>query len=181
MDFGEFYLLSGTISFMKTLYLIRHAKSAWDEIGISDFERDLNKRGRRDLPFMAERLKHFGVLPDLILCSPAKRAKKTAKCIAKTISYDKEKIQYEDSLYDSTYQSYRYLLDTIDDSIDSVFIVAHNPTLTEMGERLSGAILTNIPTCSIVCIEFDVKSFRDIKEEGGKIIFFDYPKKHDIQ
>jgi len=148
---------------VKKIYLIRHAKSSWSEEGMSDFERPLNKRGKKDLPFMADRLKEFGIKPDLILSSPAKRAQKSAE-----------------SLYDSSYTTYRYLLDSLDDKLNTVFIVAHNPTLTEVGERLSGAILTNIPTCSIVCIEFDVKSFKDIEEDSGKIIFFDYPKKHDI-
>ena len=165
---------------MKYIYLIRHAKSSWDEKGINDFDRSLNKRGKKDLPFMAKRLKNFDVKPDLILSSPAKRAQKTAKLIAETISYNENDIVYEESLYDSSYTAYRYLLDSLDDKYNTIFIVAHNPTLTEVGEKLTGAILTNIPTCSIVCIEFNVKSFKDIEEESGKILFFDYPKKHDI-
>ncbi len=163
---------------MKKIYLIRHAKSSWKEEGKSDFERGLNKRGKEDLIFMAERLHSFGVMPDLILSSPAKRAKKTAQGIAKIIGYDQNNISYQESLYDSSYSSYRYLLDSLDERYNSVFIVAHNPTITEVGEILSGAILTNMPTCSIVCIEFDIKSFKEIEEGKGKILFFDYPKKH---
>ena len=165
---------------MKKIYLIRHAKSSWKETGLSDFERPLNKRGKSDLEFMAKRLKFFGVMPDLILSSPAKRAKTTAKGIAQTIGYDKSKIVYIDSLYESSYQTYRYILDSLDESISSVFIVAHNPTITEVGEILSGAILTNMPTCSIVCMEFKADSFKEIEEGSGKILFFDYPKKHSI-
>ncbi len=163
---------------MKKIYLIRHAKSSWKEEGKSDFERGLNKRGKEDLVFMAKRLHSFGVMPDLILSSPAKRAKKTAQGIAKIIGYDQRNISYQESLYESSYSSYRYLLDSLDKKYDSVFIVAHNPTITEAGEILSGAILTNMPTCSIVCMEFDIEDFRDIKEGSGKILFFDYPKKH---
>ncbi|MFK5881890.1 MAG: histidine phosphatase family protein [Sulfurospirillum sp.] len=165
---------------MKKIYLIRHAKSSWKEEGKSDFERILNKRGRADLDFMAKRLKFFSIMPDLIISSPAKRAKTTATEIAQTIGYEKSKISYIDSLYESSYQTYRYILDSLEKSIDSVFIVAHNPTITEVGEILSGAILTNMPTCSIVCIEFDIDSFKKIKEGTGKILFFDYPKKHKI-
>lgn len=165
---------------MKTIYLIRHAKSSCSEIGMSDFDRPLNKRGKKDLPFMANRLKEFGVTPDLILSSPAKRAKKTTKEIAQALDFDEKNIVYKESLYDSSYTNYRYILDSLDDKINTVFIVAHNPTLTDVGEKLSGAILTNIPTCSIVAMEFDVDNFRDIEEESGKILFFDYPKKHDI-
>ncbi len=163
---------------MKKIYLVRHAKSSWKEMDLSDFQRPLNKRGKSDLEFMAKRLKFFAVMPDLILSSPAKRAKTTAKEIAKTIGYDKSDISYIDSLYESSYQTYRYILDSLDKNIDSVFIVAHNPTITEVGEILSGAILTNMPTCSIICIEFDIKNFKEIEEGSGKILFFDYPKKH---
>ena len=165
---------------MKKLYLIRHAKSSWKEEGKSDFERGLNKRGKDDLIFMAKRLKSFGVMPDLIVSSPAKRAKKTAREIAKIIGYNQDDISYQDSLYDSSYDTYRYVLDSLDEKYNSVFIVGHNPTITETGEILSGAILTNMPTCSIVCMEFDVDSFKDIEEGSGKILFFDYPKKHTI-
>lgn len=163
---------------MKKIYLARHAKSSWKEIGLSDFQRPLNKRGKADLKFMAKRLKFFGVMPDLILSSPASRAKTTAREIAQTIGYEKSDISYIDSLYESSYQTYRYILDSLSEEIDSVFIVAHNPTITEVGEILSGAILTNMPTCSIVCIEFDIKNFKEIEEGSGKILFFDYPKKH---
>ncbi len=165
---------------MKKIYLIRHAKSSWKEEGKSDFERGLNKRGKSDLKYMANRLKSFDVMPDLILSSPAKRAKKTAIEIAETIGYKIDDISFKDCLYDSSYDSYMYLLDSLDSRYNSIFIVAHNPTITEAGEQLSGAILTNMPTCSIVCIEFDTDSFKNLKEESGKILFFDYPKKHNI-
>jgi len=165
---------------MKYIYLIRHAKSSWSEENQSDFDRTLNKRGKKDLQYMAIRLQEFGVKPSIIFSSPAKRAQKTTKIIAETLDFNPKKIVYEKALYDSSYTTYRYLIDSIDDKHETVFIVAHNPTLTEVGEKLTGAILTNIPTCSIVCIEFDVDSFKDIEEECGKVIFFDYPSKHDI-
>lgn len=165
---------------LKKLYLIRHAKSSWKEMGIDDFERPLNKRGKRDVPFMAKRLKHFGVKPDLIIASPALRAKITALEIAKVLQYNEGDILFEAALYDSSYEKYRYLLDSLDEQYKSVFIIAHNPEITEVGERLSGAILTEIPTCAIVCIAFDTKSFKNIEEESGKVLFFDYPKKHKI-
>lgn len=165
---------------MKKIYFIRHAKSSWDDTCIDDFSRPLNKRGKKTLEFMAKRLKSFKIKPDLILSSPAKRARKTAEGIAQIIGFSQSSIVFHDALYDSSYQVYRYLLDSIDDAIESVFIVAHNPTITQTAELLSGAILTNMPTCSIVCIEFDVDHFADISEESGKVLFFDYPKKHKI-
>jgi len=163
---------------MKKIYLIRHAKSSWKDATIDDFERPLNGRGKRDVAFMGKRLKMFEVMPDLIYTSPAKRAEKTAKEIAKEIACDKKKIKLNDTLYEGSYEGYLDLIHTIDDHYSSIFIIAHNPTITEVGERLSGAILSNIPTCAIVCISFDVESFKEITEESGHILFFDYPKKH---
>ncbi len=163
---------------MKKIYLIRHAKSSWDDATMDDFSRPLNGRGKRDVLFMAERLKKFHVKPNLIYSSPAKRAYKTAKEIAKVIEYDKKEIVCVDGLYESSYEAYLELIHQTNDKHNSLFIIAHNPTITEVGERLSGAILTNIPTCAIVCIAFEVESFKEIKEEDGHILFFDYPKKH---
>lgn len=163
---------------MKKIYLIRHAKSSWEDSTMDDSLRPLNSRGKRDVLFMGERLKKFNVLPNVIYASPAVRAAKTAKELAKIIDYDKKKIIFADELYDSSYEAYLSLIHKTNDKHKSIFIVAHNPEITEVGERLSGAILTTIPTCAILCIEFDVMGFKDIDENGGKILFFDYPKKH---
>jgi len=163
---------------MKKIYLIRHAKSSWKDETLDDFERTLNGRGKRDVAFMGKRLKMFNVMPDIIYTSPAKRAEKTAKELASEINCEKKKIKSIDSLYESSYEQYMELIHSIDDTNSSIFIIAHNPTITEVGERLSGAILSNIPTCAIVCISFEVESFKEITEESGHILFFDYPKKH---
>lgn len=164
---------------MKKIYLIRHAKSSWKEEGLDDFSRPLNGRGKKDVAFMGKRLKKYAVLPNVIYSSPAKRALKTAKEFARAIDYDKKNIVIEESLYESSYQNYLNIIHATKDKHNSIFIIGHNPTITEVGEHLSGAILTNIPTCAIVCIAFEVDSFKDICEESGHILFFDYPKKHD--
>ncbi len=163
---------------MKKIYFIRHAKSSWKDETIDDFERPLNSRGKRDVAFMGKRLKMFEVKPDIIYTSPAVRAQKTTKELVKEMDYDKKKIKTIDTLFESSYEHYMELIHATDDQYASIFIIAHNPTITEVGERLSGAILSNIPTCAIVCISFEVESFKDISEESGHILFFDYPKKH---
>ncbi|MDD2383834.1 MAG: histidine phosphatase family protein [Sulfurospirillaceae bacterium] len=163
---------------MKKIYLIRHAKSSWNDGMLDDFSRPINGRGKKDLQLMGKRLAMFKIEPDIIYSSPAKRAIKTAKSLAESINYKKSKIITADTLYESSYEAYLALIHSIDDDCKEIFIIAHNPTITEVGERLSGAILTNIPTCAIVCIAFDVKHFSAITEESGKILFFDYPKKH---
>ena len=83
---------------MKTIILVRHAKSSWKNPRLDDFERPLNKRGRRDAPLMGEKLKERQILPDLILASPAKRARKTADLIAKAIGYPRKNIQFVDKM-----------------------------------------------------------------------------------
>ena len=163
---------------MKKIYLIRHAKSSWKEESLDDFSRPLNGRGKKDVAFMGKRLKKYAVSPHVIYTSPAKRAFKTAKELADAIDYSKKDIVVEESLYEGSYQNYLDIIHATKDKHSSIFIIAHNPTITEVGERLSGAILTNIPTCAIVCIAFEVESFKEIREESGHILFFDYPKKH---
>ncbi|MDD3323944.1 MAG: histidine phosphatase family protein [Sulfurospirillaceae bacterium] len=164
---------------MKKIYLIRHAKSSWKDDEKRDFDRDLNKRGKNDANMMGKRLKIFNVKPDILYSSPAKRAKETAFLIAKEVGYDTKKITYLDNLYESSCETYMEIIKKIDNENNAVFIIGHNPFITEIGELLSGAILTNIPTCAIVCLEFEVTHFKDICEESGKVLFFDYPKKHN--
>lgn len=163
---------------MKKIYFIRHAKSSWKEEGLSDFERPLNKRGKRDAPFMGSRLKGFGIEPSLIISSPAIRASKTARKIAEETNYPKDYIVYEESLYESSFDQYLNIIHNIDDTHHDVFMVAHNPDITEATEILSDALIGNMPTGSILCIGFEVDSFKDIVAHSGKVLFFDYPKKH---
>ncbi len=162
---------------MKKIYLIRHAKAETNE-SVQDIDRTLNGRGKEDAKMMAKRLRKYGVVPDIIYTSTAKRAFKTTKILADFLEYEKKKIVSFDSLYESSTKAYMDLISQIPDTYDSVFLVAHNPTITEVGEYLSGAILTSMPTCAIVCISFEVDSFKEISEESGHILFFDYPKKH---
>ena len=162
---------------MKTIYFIRHAKSD-QNTQCADFERPLNKRGEKDAPFMAKRLKHYKVNPDIIISSPAKRAHDTAVIIAKTLKYPKDKILLKKELYDSSHDEYLSVLQNIDDNHKIIFLVGHNPSITEICEILSNSIIGNIPTAGIFCIKFDTKSFKDITEGSGKVVFFDLPKKH---
>ncbi len=162
---------------MKKIYLVRHAKSSWKEEGMDDFLRPLNSRGKRDLITIGKRLLKHKANPDLIYASPSVRTTKTAKELAHTINHDKKKILFIDSLYESTFEKYLELIHKTDDTNETIFIVGHNPTITEVGERLSGAILDNLPTCAIFGMAFDVEHFSEIEEENGEVLFYDYPKK----
>lgn len=161
---------------MKKIYFIRHAKSSWEDESLSDFERGLNGRGKRDVVTMGKRLAKYNIFPDAVISSPAKRAKKTAKKICKEIGFIKQDIIYEASLYESSFEDYLEIIHSLSDDINSIFIIAHNPTITDVAERLGNIMIGNMPTCSICCVSFDVKDFKDIKAKEGKVVFFDFPK-----
>lgn len=167
---------------LKTLYLIRHAKSSWSNPRLADFDRGLNNRGKRDAPFMGKRLAECGVCPDLILASSAKRAKITAKIIAKEIGYRKKKIIFDEGIYSAfSVKDLLSILNSVADSNNSLFLVGHNHTITDFAGLLANRTITNIPTSGIVAITFPVKRWQKIAFGTGTLKFFDYPKKHTVK
>lgn len=160
---------------MKNLYLIRHAKSDWSDESKSDFERGLNKRGQRAIFTMADALKTRKVMPDLILSSSAKRAKLTAKGLAKELGYTGN-IKYNNTLYMAEVEEVLTLIQDIDDKYNTIFIVGHNPETTELSNRMTNAYIDNIPTLGIVAIQFSIESWKNLKLGEGKLTFFIYPK-----
>ncbi len=163
---------------MKRLYLIRHAKSSWSDPTVSDFYRTLNKRGKKDAPFMAAKLAENGANPDLVLSSPAKRAKKTASFMARGVGYSKDKIRYDDNIYSASTQDLFSVLKKVDGTISELFLVGHNFAITDLAEMLTGEVLGNVPTSGIVAIEFQIKKWAKISVESGNMLFFDYPKRY---
>lgn len=163
---------------MKRLYLIRHAKSSWNNPGLDDIDRPLNKRGKRDAPFMGARLKEHGVQPDLIYTSPAKRARKTAKSIADCVGYPLERIESHPGIYSSELKRLLVLVQGTQDPVNELFLVGHNYVLTDFAEYLTGEVLGNIPTCGIVGVAFAIDSWQEVAGGRGDMLFFDYPKKH---
>ncbi|WP_457598784.1 SixA phosphatase family protein, partial [Hydrogenimonas sp.] len=121
---------------MKELFLFRHAKSSWDDPSLSDFDRPLNERGRRDAPLMGEHLKAMGIHLDLIVASPAKRAKKTAKIIAEKLGYDIEKIIWQENIYEASPQTLLYIVCQLPEKAKRVMLVGHNPSLTLLANQL---------------------------------------------
>jgi phosphohistidine phosphatase len=164
---------------MKTVILVRHAKSSWKDPGLKDFDRPLNKRGKRDAPFMGKKLKERKIMPGLILSSPAKRARKTATEIAKAIGYPKNKIQYNEDIYHSSAQYLLQLVRKQDDTHETIMLFGHNPDFNDFADLLLGDNpVMNIPTTGVHCIKFDVDSWKKVKEGKGRSVFFDYPKSY---
>lgn len=163
---------------MKQLYLIRHAKSSWNNPGLDDIDRPLNKRGKRDAPFMGERLHKLGVRPDMVYTSPAKRARKTARTIADCVGYPPERIQQHGDIYTSDINKLLCVVRQTESRICRLFLVGHNYVLTDLAEYLTNEPLGNVPTCGVVAIDFNIDSWHQVGEAGGQLQFFDYPKKH---
>ncbi len=162
----------------KELYLLRHAKSDWSGIAVSDFDRGLNKRGMRDAPLIGDVLSKKGVLPKLVLSSPAKRAKKTASIICEKIGYSLETIVYEPLIYEASTNRLIDIISKVDDSVSNLMLVGHNPALTYLINYISDLNLDNLPTCSVVGISFEISSWQDFGTKKGDILFYEYPKRY---
>jgi phosphohistidine phosphatase len=166
---------------MKTLYLVRHAKSNWDNTELSDFDRPLNDRGKKDAPRMGKRLREKKVTPNIMLSSPAERALTTCKEIANVLDFPKGKIKTDKRLYhadeDQILKVLSELKDAARDSEEVVMIFGHNPGLTEFANSLLNESLMNIPTCGVVHATLNIEHWRDIHFGCGQMLHFDFPKK----
>jgi phosphohistidine phosphatase len=161
---------------MKTLILVRHAKSSWEQAGISDFDRPLNERGKKDAPEMAKRLKEKGIELDHIVSSPAKRANKTAKYFAEEFNIKKDDIKLVDELYGATSPAFAHAVSNIEDKFDTVAVFSHNPGITEFASSLTNVRVDDMPTCAVFALQVDVDSWKDFTGADKKFLFFDYPK-----
>jgi phosphohistidine phosphatase len=161
---------------MKTLTLLRHAKSNWKESAATDRERGLSRRGERDAPVMGSRIVEAGIRPSLIMSSPAVRAWKTAKIIAKAISYPVEFLHREESLYMADAERLLDLLAQQDNAFNSIMIVGHNPGLTELANRLMPGITDNLPTCGLVAFDVETSDWDLRSGTTVDLLLYDYPK-----
>lgn len=162
---------------MKTLFLIRHAKSSWDDPSLPDHERPLNDRGKRDAPMMGERLAERGVTADLIISSPAVRALTTAEIIAKKIGYKRKNIVVDARIYGARPDTLLYVIQELDDAYARVMLFGHNPELTELAHRFS-ADIQDMPTCAVAEFTFDTAHWAEVGRPCRPVrVAFDAPKK----
>ena len=162
---------------MKTLTLLRHAKSSWENASLPDRERPLNRRGQRDAPVMAERINEAGIRPSLILSSPAVRAWTTAKAIAHELGYPQEFLQQEDRLYHASVGGIFKVIAEQNTGFNNLMIVGHNPGLTDFANYLLPDLTDNIPTCGVVSFEIDRNDWHLDGDAKTKLMIFDYPKR----
>ena len=161
----------------KTLLIIRHAKSSWDVGTITDFERPLNDRGKKDAPIMAKRLIDRNILIDTFVSSPAKRAKKTAELFCEVYNKKAIDILLVSMLYHPEVNNFYEAIAQLDNSADTVAIFSHNPGITEFLNTLTDTVrIDDMPTCSVFGIQIHSDKWADFKKAKKHFLFFDYPK-----
>lgn len=163
---------------MKTLILIRHAKSDWSNPFLHDFDRELNARGLRDAPMMGTVLSHKNIHPDLILSSPAQRAKTTAIEIARKLSFPENTITYDSSLYGGDIETIFEVIRSVADTCQTLILFGHNPEFTECANVLCDADIENIPTCGVVAMQLKEDNWKSVGLDSAHLLFFDTPKQH---
>lgn len=166
---------------LRTLILIRHAKSSWADPGQEDFDRPLNERGRKDAPFMGAILKENHLCPDLMVSSTAKRAAETTRRMAKAMEYPEENIHFKDLLYHCPAETFKDVVDTFPDTAPIVSVTAHNPGITDYLNTLNSLFYTdNMPTCCIAGIRAEAGSWLAFRNAPKEIFLFHYPRQfHD--
>jgi len=160
---------------MKTLLLIRHAKSDWSDSSQSDFDRPLNERGKKDAPKMAQRLWQRDLKIDLFISSPAKRARKTAEEFVKVYGNKKE-VQLKSALYLAASDTFYSIIEQADPRADTIAVFSHNPGITEFANSLTTARIDNIPTCGVFAVSIDTDRWENFSSADKSFVFFDYPK-----
>lgn len=161
---------------MKTLLLVRHAKSSWDNLGLPDFDRPLNERGKHDAPLMAKRVSDRKIDIDLFVSSPAKRAKKTAEIFMHELGKKDKKLRTKDGLYEGSVDDFYETIAGFKDDYDIIAIFAHNPGITDFINSLDCYPVYDMPTSAVFALKIKSKKWKDFKESEKEFLFFDYPK-----
>ena len=161
---------------MKKIYILRHCKSAWDNPGLADIDRPLNKRGKKDAPLMAEVMRRMEYIPDIVLSSPSVRTKLTIKPVVKALNIKKEQIFFEPTLYHGYAEDFEELITQQDDDHQSLLMVGHNPGITYIANSCIGESVYNVPTGGLLYIESDADKWEDFSFKSSKLVRFHYPK-----
>lgn len=161
---------------MKRVVIIRHAKSV--QYGYdNDFYRDLTERGESDAEKISEKIKYLGINPELVISSPATRAMHTATIFCRTLTYDKAKIRKEEVLYHGlTTQSFVEMLHELPETVQTVFVFGHNPTVYYLAYNLVKYFNSDMPTCSAVILDFPVEQWTEVSARGGLVAMQLTPK-----
>lgn len=162
---------------MKTLYLMRHAKSSWSFDDLTDEQRPLNDRGRDEAPRMGQALAERNIQLDLLLASTAVRSLTTAALVAKEIDYPHERIVVRPDIYHADPVTLLRVVRDSPDEAQSVLLVGHNPGISELANLLSPSPLSEeMPTAAILCLHFQVERWAEADTQNAEFYFFDSPR-----
>ena len=161
---------------MKHLTLIRHAKSDWSDAALNDFDRPLNKRGKKAAPLMGSRIAAAKEVPQLLVSSPAKRARKTAQLIARELAIDQEGIRYHEEIFAAKDTQLVKLIRGFSADLH-IALIGHNPGLTDLGQWLCAEAPDWLPTCAVLTLKLDIHKWSELDRGCAEIISYDYPKK----
>jgi phosphohistidine phosphatase len=161
---------------MKILTLVRHAKSSWKDTSLTDRDRPLNKRGKRDAPEMGRRIAAAGIRPSLIVSSPATRAWTTAKVIANEIGYPREFLQRDNALYLASVNGILDVIASQDVGFNSLMLVGHNPGFTDLANYLVPGLTNNVPTAGVISVELDTDEWTLYDKPDTELLLYDFPK-----
>ena len=161
---------------MKSLIIIRHAKSSWDFSTLNDFDRPLNERGHRDAPIMAKRLLDKKIAIDAFISSTAKRAFTTATYFAEAYDVKEKHIIKVPELYHAAPAVFYDVIKTVDDNLNTIALFSHNPGITDFVNQLTNTKIDDMPTCAVFAITIETESWKNFVNAEKDFWFFDYPK-----
>ena len=163
---------------MKTLYLMRHAKSSWSFDDLTDQERPLNDRGRADAPHMGQALAKRHLALDLLVSSPAVRALSTAVLVAREVGYAHDAIKVEPAIYQADIDTLLGVVRALPDAANSVLLTGHNPTITDTANYLlpNDGLTHEMPTAAVLCLHFNTDHWAEAGPATAEFYFYDYPK-----
>jgi phosphohistidine phosphatase len=164
----------------KTLLLIRHAKSDWADLMLSDFKRPLNPRGESNAPEMAKRLVKRELFPQQFVSSPALRAITTAKLFAGELNIKPAEIIQVPEIYDALTNTLLEIVNNLNENSDFTALFGHNPGITGLVNYLCNQDVFHMPTCGMVLIKFPFDKWQMISQGTGELVFFDFPKNESI-
>ena len=168
---------------MRTLFLLRHAKSSWSEPGLADFDRPLNERGRRAAPLIARHLAHGGPLPDLILCSSARRTRETLALMLPDLARDAV-VRIESGLYGADAATLLRRLERVETAAECVLLIAHNPGIEDLAARICGGgpepmrrrMDEKFPTAALAAFALDAARWSSLGEGAAILTEFVLPR-----
>jgi len=166
---------------MKTILLLRHAKSSWSDPSLADVDRPLAKRGRKDAPRMGAVLSAFDCVPDVILSSPARRARETAELTARAAGFRGD-IRWEESFYGGSAGDLMAALRRLPDDVQRPMLVGHNPTMEATAAALlgdgafAGGGVLRMPTAALVCLEIGIDRWVALQRGEATLRWFLIPR-----